>query len=276
VFGVSPWQSSGRRPSAPYHLRVLTSLARAPRSLFWLGGAFVLLVLAVSAGVHHALDRVVAAALWQDVPCWGRSLGENASSVFAAELCVVYALAIGVVCLWARKPFAAVWIFVLLLAGVGLELAFKYNFTHPSPSAFLETVGRAPCGPPGPAYPFTVVPAPSTLPSGYSIRAAYFCLLLAGLIGARWPKLRLLAWIGLSALAVAAGASRVTVGWHWPTDVTAGLLLGAWSALLVMWLADDFAWLRPGETSPPSPLSGAERGSRKARSPLASQERGRG
>jgi membrane-associated phospholipid phosphatase len=225
---------------------VVTVLARLPRPLFWLAGSYVVLVLAVVLGLHRTLDRAVAATLWQDVPCWGRTISERASTAFAAELSVLYALGLGFICLRGRRPLAAGWILFLLLAGIGVEIAFKYYFAHPSPSAFLETVPRAACGPSGPSYPFTVVSTPSTLPSGYSIRAAYFCLLLAGLIGGRWPALRVPAWLGLGAVAVVAGASRVTVGWHWPTDVVAGLLLGATFAVLAVAMADGFSWLRPG------------------------------
>ncbi len=218
-------------------------LARLPRSLLWLSGAFVLLVAAIMLGLHRPLDRALAAVLWQDVPCWGRTLGARASVVFAAELSVLYALGLGFICLRARRPLAAGWIIFLLLAGVGLEIAFKYNFTHPAPSAFLQTLSRASCGAPGPAYPFTVVPAPSTLPSGYSIRATYFCLLVAAMVGARWPALQGIVWPGMGIIAVTAAASRVTVGWHWPTDVIAGVLLGACAAILVTAQSDGFAWL---------------------------------
>jgi membrane-associated phospholipid phosphatase len=228
---------------------VVNTLRHPPRSFLWIAGAFVLLVLAVSFKLHPSVDRAVATVLWQDVPCWGRTVSERASVLFAAELSVLYALAFGFVCVRGHRPLAGGWILFLMLAGIGIEIAFKFYFTHPSPGAFLETLPREACGQPGSAYPFTVVPTPSTLPSGYTIRAAYFSLLLAGLIGGRWPRFRVLARIGLGAFAVVAGASRVTVGWHWPTDVVAGLLLGFAFAILALAFADNFRWLRPGGTA---------------------------
>src|SRR5215212_9490533 len=228
--------------------RVSTPWIQIPRSLLWLGGAFLLLIIGVSLGLHQALDRAVAATLWQDVPCWGRGLGDYASILFAAELSVVYALGLGYVCLRARQPVAASAIVGLLFVGVGLELLFKHYFSHPDPSAFLGTVSRAACGPAGPAYPFTTVSTPSTLPSGYSIRAAYFSLLVAAMIGGRWPSRRVAALVVLGAVALVTAASRITVGWHWPTDVAAGLLLGACFAVLATAVAGDFAWLRSRET----------------------------
>jgi membrane-associated phospholipid phosphatase len=227
---------------------VVNTLRHPPRSFLWIAGAFVLLVLAVSLKLHPAVDRAVATVLWQDIPCWGRTVSERASVLFAAELSVLYALAFGFVCLRGHRPLAGGWILFLMLAGIGIEIAFKFYFTHPSPGAFLETLPREACGQAGAAYPFTVVPTPSTLPSGYTIRAAYFSVLLAGLIGGRWPRLRLVAWVGLGAFAIVAGASRVTVGWHWPTDVLAGLLLGTGFAILALAIADNFTWLRPGGT----------------------------
>jgi membrane-associated phospholipid phosphatase len=244
---------------------VVNTLARPPRPFLWIAGAFVLLVLAVWLGLHHAVDRAVAAVLWQDVPCWGRTVSERASVLFAAELSVLYALAFGFVCLRKGKFMAAGWILFLMLAGVGIEIAFKFYFTHPSPGAYLETLPREACGLARSAYPFTVVPTPSTLPSGYTIRAAYFSVLLAGLVGARWPRLRLVAWSGFGAFAILAGASRVTVGWHWPTDVVAGLLLGSGFAILALAMADNFTWLRPGGARSGRPGKGQGRGRAPAR-----------
>jgi len=219
-------------------------LARLPRSVLLLGGAFVVLVAFVATGLHHALDRAIATPIWQDAPCWAQQASAWASVLFAAELSLLYALALGALCLFSGRPLAGVWIVVVLLAGVAIELAFKVYFEQPAPSEFFATLSRPLCREPGPGYPLTIVSTPSSLPSGYSIRAAYFCLLAAALVGARWPSLRRPAWVGLTLLAILFGASRVVVSWHWPSDIIAGLLLGALSALLVTAQANGFAWLR--------------------------------
>jgi membrane-associated phospholipid phosphatase len=248
------------------------TLASLPRLVVWLGGAYLALVAFVWTGLHRSLDQALAAVLWQNVPCWGRSLGDRASVVFAAELSLIYAFGLAFLCVRARRPWAGFWIVFLLLAGVGIEITFKYYFQQPAPSAFFETIGRVGCGPPSPgsAYPLTVVPTPSSLPSGYSIRAAYFCLLVAAMIGGSWPRLRPVALLGLGMVALVAAASRVTVGWHWPSDVIAGLLLGACAAAYASARAGHFVWLRGGSGR----ASGRSRSSKKSTAGRARKGRG--
>jgi membrane-associated phospholipid phosphatase len=231
--------------------------ARLPRSVLLLGGAFLLLVAFVATGWHHALDRAIAGPIWRDAPCWSQSASAWASVLFAGEVSIVYALALAAFCLCTGRPMTGAWIVLVLFASVAVELTFKTYFEQPAPSEFFASLVRPPCREPGPGYPLTIVPTPSSLPSGYSIRAAYFCLLAAALVGARWPRLRQPAWIGLTLLAIAFGASRVVVSWHWPSDIVAGLLLGAMGALLVTAQARDFAWLGGCEraTDPPVPLT---------------------
>jgi membrane-associated phospholipid phosphatase len=231
-----------RRP-LPYHHGVFRPLARLPRSVLLLGGAYLVLVTFVAAGLHHALDRAIAAPIWQDAPCWAQQASAWASVLFAAEVSLVYALALAALCLFTGRPLTGLWIVFVLVASVGVEVAFKVYFEQPAPSEFFATLSRPLCREPGPGYPLTIVPTPSSLPSGYSIRAAYYCLLVAALVGARWPQLRRPIWISLTLLAVVFGASRVVVSWHWPSDVVAGLLLGAMGALLVSAQANGFTWL---------------------------------
>ena len=220
-------------------------LARVPKATWYLAGAYLVLVLLVAAGVHGPLDRAGAARLYTEPSCELRVAGAQASVVFAGEVSLLYALAIGAYCAWRGRPFVGAWVVVMLLATVGMELVFKYYFAHPAPSAFLATLDRPPCGTPGPSYPFTVVSTPSTLPSGYATRATFFGVLGAALVGGRSPLLGWLAWPLLVGISLLLAASRVTVGWHWPSDVLAGVLLGATAALLVAGAADWFRWLRP-------------------------------
>ena len=198
------------------------SFARLPRSVLLLGGAFLILVTFVATGLHHSLDRAIAAPLWRDAPCWVQAASAWASVVFAAEVSLLYALAIGVFCLFGGRPLTGFWVVFVLLATVGVEITFKWYFLQPAPSEFFATLSRAPCREAGVSYPLTIVPTPSSLPSGYAIRAAYFCLLGAALVTGRWPWLQWPAWIVGTVLALAFGKSRVTVSWHWPSDVVAG------------------------------------------------------
>ena len=209
----------------------LGPLARLPRSLFWLGGAFVLLLVRRRERPASPAGPCPGHRPLAGRPLLGRMLGERASLVFAAELSVLYALGLGFICLRAA-PAVRGWLDRLPAAGWCRPRDRLQVQLHPPRAKRLSGDAEPPpCAGPGPSYPFTSVPTPSTLPSGYSIRAAYFCLLVAAMVGARWPDLRGPVWLAMGVLAVAAAASRVTVGWHWPTDVIAGVLIGACSAL---------------------------------------------
>ena len=74
-------------------------------------------------------------------------------------------------------------------------------------------------------------PEPSGLsfPSGHSLYAIIFGGLLIYLVGklVPIPALRYSLQIGLGALILAMGASRVYLGVHWPSDVIGGFLFGA-------------------------------------------------
>lgn len=73
----------------------------------------------------------------------------------------------------------------------------------------------------------------ASFPSGHATAAAAVYLTLGMLLARAQPEPRAKSWLVVAAIlvAVAVGISRVYLGVHWPTDVLAGLALGAgWAA----------------------------------------------
>jgi membrane-associated phospholipid phosphatase len=117
-------------------------------------------------------------------------------------------LAAGAFLLWRRgaRAAAVLWL-AAWLVGNAVEVAGK-TLLHRPPLHMLwhgEVV---------------VVPGfADSFPSGHAFRA----VLVAGLVGAAWPRLRPVAWIWLAAVP----ALLVVTNAHAPFDVVAGCLLGA-------------------------------------------------
>ena len=76
---------------------------------------------------------------------------------------------------------------------------------------------------------------PSSFPSGHTCAAFAF----AGGVWRGAPR-RWMGWTAL-VLAVLMGLSRLYVGVHYPSDVLAGALVGALSALVAIWIAEGIA-----------------------------------
>lgn len=142
---------------------------------------------------------------------------------FSGELTVAYG-AIGALLLW--RAGLGRWSLAPLafVALVPLELALKAVIHQPAvPPEFYRGV----------YYPLATVVLQGTFPSGHAMRGAFLCAFPAILLGGRRG---ILAWLGAFALilfALLAGLTRVYLGYHWLSDVVAGLSLGAALALLV-------------------------------------------
>lgn len=96
-------------------------------------------------------------------------------------------------------------------------------------------------GPPDPSPAF---------PSGHTVGTTVFLGLVAGLVVLRWSSW----WVRATALggwvlgSVAVGASRIYLGYHWATDVVAGLVLGMGILALTIVAVDLLRHRRPSWT----------------------------
>lgn len=120
-----------------------------------------------------------------------------------------------------RRFRAAVALTAALMVSAGIGWAMKTVVARPRPVAALMA------GPVEHGFAF---------PSGHTTAATAVLLVGAGLLVRRVgrPLVRFGAWSAASLGVVAVAASRVYLGYHWPTDVVAGTFLGAAVAALVL------------------------------------------
>jgi len=148
---------------------------------------------------------------------------EAVAVVISAEFSVVYAVAGSFLLL---RAGLGIWSFApaAFLLTVPFEVLMKLFLYQPRvPAQFKHSA----------YYPLTSVDLGGSFPSGHAIRTAFFCVFLAVLLWRRGGLLARTAGVGLLLLALAFGFARIYMGDHWPSDVVAGLALGASSALLV-------------------------------------------
>lgn len=189
-----------------------------------LGFAFFVVVsilvhMRVLAGLDSALMQAKQQLSSNVLYVWS----ETVAVVISAEFSVVYAAAGSFLLLraglgkWSFAPAA----FLLLVPVEALMKLFLYQphiprqFKHSAP------------------YPLTSVDLGGSFPSGHAIRTAFLFVFLAILLWYRGGLAARASSIGLLLLALGFGFARIYMGDHWPSDVVAGLALGASLALLV-------------------------------------------
>jgi undecaprenyl-diphosphatase len=174
---------------------------------------------AVNAGVGKAFDLQVASAvalrsgrdsgaligLFQWITWFGDTAQRTVMVVIVAAWLI-----------WKARRRAAIIIMVVPILAAVTNSLLKEAFARARPDIVphLDSIGNL-------AYP-----------SGHASNAVAFFLLTALILGAKRPIL----WRGAAiALALVIGASRLTLGVHWPSDVIGGWLWGMAFALIGWW-----------------------------------------
>jgi membrane-associated phospholipid phosphatase len=145
--------------------------------------------------VHSGLNRVMA---------WITDLGGE----------IILLSAFGALALWSHRARGALWarfFMVVMVGALALDNILKPLVGRPRPVLDQLVGGRG-----------------ESFPSGHT--AATTALLFAVayyLTSGRAPRARALIWAAASRGSLLMGATRVYLGVHWPTDVIAGMVLGA-------------------------------------------------
>lgn len=177
---------------------------------------FFVLNYLVGRGATGDIDRrgIKALRLPSGLPRGGMSIapGMRLLTLFGGPV-LRYSIAIpaAVALYWIGLPLSALWLVSALSSGWVVDGIVKHAFQRKRPT-IVPHLARAG----GPSFP-----------SGHTLNASLvFCALAVAWAPALGPTGFAIALSGAVLLSIAVGFSRVWLGVHWPTDVTAGWLLG--------------------------------------------------
>ena len=203
-------------------------MPRVQRTLAALSLSTTLVFLAVGMGATHAADHWLAYAAISNASCGLVAVSRLPSPFLSAEVDFPVVAIIATLLAyrrWRRGEDwrAPLWIVVALLLATAVEFAAKHLVSSPTPSQMFGPVSsREDCG--GEGYGLTVVETPFAFPSGSVMRLAFLCALAVEFVRPR------LFGFGLVVASVPIAASRVPIGWHWPSDLIGGFVVGTLAA----------------------------------------------
>jgi membrane-associated phospholipid phosphatase len=117
--------------------------------------------------------------------------------------------------IWRGAYGRALWLVLVVIGGTLLNLGLKQIFAAPRPDLL----------------PHLDIVHTYSFPSGHSAGNMIFFGAVAMLAGRRWG------YVAAAAVIALIGVSRVWLGVHWPSDVTAGWIEGlGWLGLCAIWL----------------------------------------
>ncbi|WP_416397677.1 phosphatase PAP2 family protein [Allohahella sp. A8] len=197
-------------------------------TLFVLAGiawTFIWVTGEVVGGDSHALDEQLLMSMRTASdpsdpvgPHWVEELMRDITGLGGVGVLTFLTLVVAGFLVLQRKGKVALVVLVTIGSGIALSLLMKMGFDRPRP----ELV-------PHESYVYT-----TSFPSGHSMMSAVVYLSLASLLARvqqnRKVKIYLLAVAMVLTMMI--GISRVYMGVHWPTDVLAGWMAGAFWALL--------------------------------------------
>jgi undecaprenyl-diphosphatase len=191
---------------------------------------FAILSVLVQGGWTQALDERLMIALGPHRPPWCTTIMRAASIAGSGDIEIPLALLLSLRLAMIRRRSEAAGYASATLSGWALYGLLKFLFTRARP----HVIPRLMAGGGWYAYP-----------SGHATLAPLVFGLGALIWSAPWPRARrLLALAIAAAISVLIAFSRVYIGVHWPSDVTAGLIVGTgWAAMWVWW------WERAGQAA---------------------------
>ncbi|MAM89254.1 MAG: PA-phosphatase [unclassified Hahellaceae] len=179
----------------------------------------------VVGGDSHALDEQLLMSMRSAAdpsdplgPHWVEELMRDITGLGGVGVLTFLTLVVVGFLILQNKGKVALVVVVTIGSGIALSLLMKMGFDRPRP----ELV-------PHESYVYT-----TSFPSGHSMMSAVVYLSLASLLARVQQNRRVKIYLVAVAmvLTMMIGVSRVYMGVHWPTDVLAGWMAGAFWALL--------------------------------------------